>query len=51
MAAPRAAREEGSIAVGRVDGESMRVVGGKMVWSCVEMRGVWDVPPDRMTLI
>ena len=30
IAAPRAARDEGSIAVGRVEGERIRVDGGKM---------------------
>ena len=29
MAAPRADRDEGSMAVGRVEGERIRVVGGK----------------------
>lgn len=29
MAAPRADRDEGSIAVGKVEGERMRVAGGK----------------------
>ena len=40
MAAPRAAREEGSIAVGRVEGERIRVVRGKRDWSRLEIRGV-----------
>ena len=49
MAAPRALREEGSMAVGRVDGERMRVEVGKRDWNVVVRRGVCDVPPDRMT--
>ena len=49
MAAPRAGREEGSMAVGRVEGESMRVEGGKRDCRLVDIRGVWDVPPERMT--
>lgn len=32
MAAPRADKDEGSIAVGRVEGDRMRVVGGKSRW-------------------
>lgn len=49
MAAPRAERDEGSMAVGRVEGERMRVVGGNRRVRFWEMRGVWDVPPERMT--
>ena len=50
MAAPRADRDDGSIAVGRVEGERMRVVGGKSRCRFCEILGVWDVPPERMTL-
>ena len=49
MAAPRACREEGSMAVGRVEGERIRVEGGKSRSRFCEMRGVCDVPPERMT--
>ena len=37
------------MAVGSVDGERIRVLGGKRRWRFVEMRGVCDVPPERMT--
>ena len=40
MAAPRAASEEGSIAVGSVEGDRIRVVGGKSRCRFCEMRGV-----------
>lgn len=49
MAAPRADRSEGLMAVGDVEGESMVVVGGKRERRLDAMRGVWDVPPERMT--
>lgn len=49
IAAPRVASSEGFIAVGKVEGERIRVVGGKRVVRREAMRGVWDVPPDRMT--
>jgi len=49
MAAPRAARSEGLMAVEDVDGDRMVVVAGKTDWRIVAMRGVWDVPPERMT--
>ena len=49
IAAPRAERDEGSMAVGRVEGDRIRVFCGKRRWRLVEMRGVCDVPPDRMT--
>ena len=49
MAAPRAERSDGLMAVGEVDGERMVVVGGKREVRRLEMRGVWDVPPERMT--
>ena len=39
------------MAVGRVDGERIRVLGGKRRWRLVEMRGVCDVPPERMTWV
>ena len=37
------------MAVGRVAGDIMRVVDGKVDWRRVERRGVCDVPPERMT--
>lgn len=49
MAAPRAARSEGLMAVEEVDGARMVVVAGKRDCRFVAMRGVWDVPPERMT--
>ena len=49
MAAPRAGRDDGSIAVVRVEGDRMRVVGGNKRWRLCEIRGVCDVPPERMT--
>ena len=49
MAAPRAAREEGGRAVEEVEGERMLVVGGKSVAKREARRGVWDVPPERIT--
>lgn len=49
MAAPRAEREEGGRAVEDVDGERMLVVGGKSEVRREAMRGVWDVPPERIT--
>ena len=49
MAAPRADNEDGSIAVGRVEGDRILVVGGKSRCRFCEMRGVCDVPPDSMT--
>ena len=49
IAAPLALREDGSMAVGRVDGEIMRVVEGKIDCTRVDSRGVCDVPPDKMT--
>lgn len=49
MAAPRAEREDGSTAVGRIEGERMRVSAGKRDWREDEIRGVCDVPPERIT--
>jgi len=49
MAAPRAQSSEGFRAVGEEVGERMVVVGGKRREMEVERRGVWDVPPERMT--
>lgn len=49
MAAPRAASEDGSIAVGRVDVDKIRVFCGKRRCRFCEMRGVCDVPPESMT--
>jgi hypothetical protein len=49
MAAPRAQSSEGLRAVGEEVGERMVVVGGKRREMEVERRGVWDVPPERMT--
>ena len=49
MAAPRAAREDGSIAVGSVEGDIMRVDCGKKDCRRVEILGVCDVPPERIT--
>ncbi len=49
MAAPRAERVAGSIAVGKVEGERMRVCDEKSRWRFCEMRGLWDVPPERIT--
>ena len=50
MAAPRALREEGSIAEAVVEGAVMVVVGGKREGeeSRVGRRGVCDVPPERI---
>lgn len=47
MAAPRAERSEGLIAVGYVDGERTVVV-GKTDCRMRAILGVWDVPPERM---
>lgn len=49
MAAPRAAREEGDIESGEVEGERMFVVDGNKMERRVAIRGVFDVPPDRIT--
>ena len=49
MAAPRAASSEGLSAVEEVEGEWMVVDEGKRVCREEAMRGVWDVPPERMT--
>ena len=49
MAAPRAASSEGLSAVEKVEGERMVVNEGKRAWREEAMRGVWDVPPERMT--
>ena len=51
IAAPRAERDEGSMAVGRVEGDRIRVFCRKRRWRLVEMRGVCDVPPERMTWV
>ena len=40
MAAPRAASDDGSIAVGKVEGERILVVGGKSRCRFCETRGV-----------
>ena len=49
MAAPRAKRVAGSMAVGKVDGERIRVWEGKRRCRFCEIRGVCDVPPERIT--
>lgn len=49
IAAPRAAKEEGERAVERVEGERITVVGGKSETRREAIRGVWDVPPERIT--
>ena len=49
MAAPRAASSEGLSEVEKVEGERMVVVEGKRASREEAMRGVWDVPPERMT--
>lgn len=49
IAAPRAAREEGERAVESVEGDMIEVVGGKSETRREAIRGVWDVPPERMT--
>ena len=50
IAAPRAASSEGLMAVGYVDGERIAVDSGKTRWRSVAIFGVWEVPPDRITL-
>lgn len=47
IAAPRAERSEGLIAVGDVDGERT-VVAGKTECRMRAILGVWDVPPERI---
>ncbi len=49
MAAPRAERSEGLMAVGAVEGERMVVVGAKRDCRRRAIFGVWEVPPDIMT--
>lgn len=49
MAAPRAERSEGLMAVEEVDGDRIVVVAGKIACRFVAIRGVWEVPPERMT--
>lgn len=49
IAAPRAERSDGLMAVGEVEGERIVVVDGKREVRRREMTGVWDVPPERMT--
>lgn len=49
MAAPRAARSDGLMAVEEVDGDRMVVLEGKRLRSWDAILGVWDVPPERMT--
>ncbi len=51
IAAPRAERVEGGIAVGRVEGARIVVGGGKREVRLVAMRGVWEVPPERITWV
>lgn len=51
MAAPRAERSEGLRDVGDVLGERIEVVGGKREVRRRAILGVWDVPPERMTLV
>ena len=51
MAAPRAAREDGSRAVGVVEGARMLVVDENRDVRMRAILGVWDVPPDMMTCI
>ena len=49
MAAPRAERSDGLMAVGDVEGERTVVVGGKRAWIRRAIFGVCEVPPERMT--
>ncbi len=49
MAAPRAAREDGSSAVEVVEGERMLVLGAKRDVRMRAILGVWEVPPDMIT--
>ena len=49
MAAPRAERSDGLMAVGAVEGERMVVVGAKRDWSSRAILGVCEVPPDMMS--
>lgn len=49
IAAPRAANEEGESAVESVEGAKIAVVGGNSEVRREAIRGVWDVPPERMT--
>jgi len=49
MAAPRAERSEGLMAVEDVNGDRIVVVVGKRACRFVAIRGVWDVPPERIT--
>lgn len=48
MAAPRAARSEGLMAVGEVDGERTVVEEGKADFRREAILGVCDVPPARI---
>jgi hypothetical protein len=49
MAAPRAARSDGLIAVGEVAGDRTEVDAGKSETRLLAILGVWDVPPTRIT--
>lgn len=49
MAAPRAARDEGEREVDEVEGDRIVVLGGNSVERRDAMRGVCDVPPERIT--
>lgn len=49
MAAPRAVSSEGLMAAGKVEGERIRVVGGKREDIVEAILGVWDDPPDSIT--
>ena len=49
MEAPRADNSEGLMAVGDVLGARTVVVGGKRFESEEARRGVWEVPPERIT--
>ena len=48
VAAPRAERYAGLRAVGLVEGEWIMVEGGKREVRLEAIRGVWEVPPERM---
>ena len=51
MAAPRTESSDGLMAVAEVDGASIVVERGKTRERLDAILGVWDVPPERMTLI
>lgn len=49
IAAPRADKSDGLMAVADVDGARIVVVAGKRDWASRAIFGVWDVPPQRIT--